>query len=73
MKFIDKGKRVQVQIGENHPTFGFYLLADFNIHKEHFEEFLNHVIEECRKAYKQDELFPGIEKNGTLENPWSNW
>ena len=62
MRFINKGKQVQVQIamefvGSSSPPI---MLADFNVEKEMFEEFLDHVISECKKAYKRDELFPPI-------------
>lgn len=61
MRFIDKEDRVQVQIANL--AFGSArIMADFNIAKENFEEFLDHVIEECKKAYQRDELFPSIRR-----------
>ena len=61
MKFIDKGKEVQIQIAEKKEFPPRTVIhADFRIPKFHFEQFLDHVIEECKKAYKRDDLFPPI-------------
>lgn len=56
MKFIDKGDTVQVQIAEM-TRVGAKIFADFEVSKDIFEGFLDHVIAECKKAYTRDELF----------------
>ena len=66
MRFIDKDTTVQVQIARKRPLSREpVILADFHIIKTEFEEFLDHVIEECKKAYGRDELFPSIKKEET--------
>lgn len=72
MRFIEKGKNVQVQIAftENDRS-PLKILADFEIPKTDFMEFLDHVILECKKAYQRDELFPSVFKDGSpLEEKW---
>ena len=57
MRFIDEGENVRIQIAEDIIPGNKTIHADFTVRKLHFEEFLDHVIAECKKAYKRDELF----------------
>jgi hypothetical protein len=68
MKFIDKGKTVQIQIAERIPKMVIH--ADFEIAKENFEDFLDHVIQECKAAYKRDGLFPPIKREDIEDGPF---
>jgi hypothetical protein len=57
MKFIPTGEKVRIQIQETLPSGEPVLHADFKVRKAHFEEFLDHIVAECKKAYQRDELF----------------
>ena len=62
-RFIEKENTVQVQIAImeknlRRGTQQHRIMADFEILKSDFEEFLEHVIHECKRALERDELFP---------------
>lgn len=65
MRFIEKGKKVQVQIAyTQNDKSPLIILADFEVPKSDFMEFLEHAEGEIKKAYQRDELFPSIRKDG---------
>ena len=62
MRFIDEGHRVHVQIAYI-PGDTPRILADFRIAKPMFQEFLEHMEAEIKKAYQREELFPSVKKD----------